>query len=343
MGEVGEFGATSSELLKRFHRAADDLATGALRVPRLYRDGFGNRQNLLRVVEQIRDYDCSLASPPIELVWTTSERFALRAQRKTGWFRSPTAHIDLPPESRVAHVEAIWPHRSPRGVVLHLAASGEVGFLARRELARALLRYGYASLILENPFYGLRKPHGQQHAALRTVSEQFAMNFATVEEGRALLHWLRTQGHRRIGVTGYSQGGVMAAFCAALSRFPVAVCPRGAADSVANLFTRDNFSRVILWQRLSEDVGGELEARRIFRHALEVVTVSRFPPPVRPEAAVMLSGRHDRFVDPAQAEALHAHWPGSELRWMGAGHVTGLVLRLPSHIRAIRDAMARLG
>ncbi len=328
-------------MIRRLHRVADDVATGALRVPRLYRDGFGDRHALERVVAQIRDYDPGIAAPPIQLYWGRARAFG-RGRLRIGWFQSPTLHIGLPPESRLATIEEIVPKRgSPKAMVLHLAATGEVGFLARRHLARALLRYGYGSILLENPFYGARKPAGQRHAALRTVAEQFAMNFATVEEGRALLAHV----HRRglpAAVTGYSQGGVMAAFCAALSRFPVAVSPRGAADSVADLFTRDNFSRLMLWDRLARDVGGEGEARRIFRESLEVVTVSRFPAPVCPEAAVLLAGRHDRFVSPQQAEILHRHWAGSELRWLEAGHVTGIVLNIPAHLRVVRDSIERL-
>lgn len=345
-GKPGTRSATSSpasknDVIRRLHRAADDVATGALRVPRLYREGFGDRSALERVVAQIRDYDVGFAALPLRIHWGAPRAFG-RGVRRAGWFRSPTLHISLPRESRVAYIEEIVPKRAPpTAMVVHLAASGEVGFVTRRAFARRLLRHGYGSILLENPFYGMRRPAGQRHAALRTVAEQFAMNFATVEEGRALLAHLHRNGHR-VAVTGYSQGGVMAAFCAALSRFPVAVSPRGAADSVADLFTRDNFSQIIRWDRLARDVGGELEARRLFREALEVVTVSRFPAPVRPDAAVLLSGRHDRFVAPEQALALHRHWPGSALRWLDAGHVTGIVLNAPAHLRAVRESIERL-
>ncbi|MEM6731490.1 MAG: alpha/beta hydrolase family protein, partial [Myxococcota bacterium] len=246
--------------------------------------------------------------------------------------------------SQTARVELVLPLDAPprrTPIVVHLAASGETTFFARRQLARFLLRHGIASLILENPYYGSRRPAKQQAAALRTVSDQFAMNFATVEEGRALLRYLHREGFERIAVTGFSQGGVMAAFCAALSDFPVAVAARGAANSVADLFTRDNFSQIVLWERLAQETGDEPSARRYFRAALEVVTVSHFPPPACPEAAVILAGRHDRFVDPAQARALSEHWPGSELRWLEAGHVTALA-NVSSHIDSIRTALSRL-
>lgn len=330
-------------MIPKLHRIADDLATSALRLPRLYRDGFGSQHQIDRITRSIVDYDRNFAAAPIEVYWTAPRR-GRQVQLSAGEFVSPTLHIGLPRESRVANLEWVEPLGgidSDTPVVLHLAASGEVGFFSRRRLAVALADEGIASVSLENPYYGSRKPAGQRHAALRTVSDQFAMNYATVEEGRAILGYLRRLGFERIAVTGYSQGGVMAAFCAALSPFPVAVAARAAADSVADLFTRDNFSRLILWERLAADTGSEEAARRVFRQALNVVTVSKFPPPVRPEAAVLLSGEHDRFVDPAQPERLARHWPGAELRWLRAGHVTG-VLRGREQLRAIRDALDRL-
>ncbi|MEO1173558.1 MAG: alpha/beta hydrolase family protein, partial [Myxococcota bacterium] len=275
------------------HRIADDVATGALRVPRLYPDGFGSRLQIDRTTRSIADYDVAMTPPAIEVLWgpPTRRRQGIISR---GEFRSPTLHIPLPPESRTAALEWIEPVTGAgpnTPVVLHLAASGEVGFFSRRRTALALAQDGIVSVSLENPFYGSRKPAGQRHAALRTVSDQFAMNYATVEEGRAILAYLRRLGFSRIAVTGYSQGGVMAAFCAALTSFPVAVAARAAADSVADLFTRDNFSQLILWDRLAADAGDDASARAYFRAALDVVTVSRFPAPVQPVAAVILAGR----------------------------------------------------
>ncbi|MEL6340067.1 MAG: alpha/beta hydrolase family protein [Myxococcota bacterium] len=326
----------------RLHRFADDLATGALRVPRLYPDGFGSQLEIERIGEHIRRYERSRRPPTLNFTLGGWRRFAAGSVRR-GWFRSPTLHLRLPEASRTARFEWIQPDEHHAGaVVLHLAASGEVGFFARRLLARRLLRFGIASFILENPFYGSRRPSGQTHAALRSVRDQFAMNFATVEEGRAILQTLKDMGYSYLGVTGYSQGGVMAAFCAALTDFPVAVAARGMADSVADLFTRDNFSQIVLWDRLAIDCGSEKRARHVFRRALEVVRVSQFPPPLCPEAAILLASRYDRFIDPGEARRLHRHWRGSELRWLTAGHVTGLFLNVNQHVITIRDAFTKL-
>src|SRR4029078_2234243 len=101
---------------------------------------------------------------------------------------------------------------------------------------RRFLAEGVGATLLETPYYGSRRPHGQRGPVLRTVVDQFAMNTAMVDEARALLGWIR-DGGRVAGVTGYSQGGFMAAFAAAFVDFPVVVVPRAAGTHAAPVLT----------------------------------------------------------------------------------------------------------
>ncbi len=166
------------------------------------------------------------------------------------------------------------------------------------------------------------------------------MNLGTVDEARALLRWLRDQGHGLVGITGYSQGGVMAAFGAALSPFVVAAVPRGAGDSSAPIFTTAALSRRIAWSRLADELGGLTAAREYLGRCLEPVQLSRFRPPRAPEAAVLVHARGDGFVPPEEAEALHGHWAGSELRWLEGGHVTMSLFHRRAQRQALLDALA---
>uniref|UniRef100_A0A383VX58 Uncharacterized protein n=1 Tax=Tetradesmus obliquus TaxID=3088 RepID=A0A383VX58_TETOB len=110
---------------------------------------------------------------------------------------------------------------------------------------------------------------------------------------------------------------------------------------------------------------------RRLRHVLETYTdVTRYPTPVRPDAAVLVAARHDGYVDMASVQALQAHWPGSELRlvarlpvrplaastlrcnrahWPGSelrlvdgGHVSAFLLHQEAFRAALRDSLARL-
>ena len=62
------------------------------------------------------------------------------------------------------------------------------------------------------------------------------MNTATVDEARALLGRICAAGYFP-GVTGYSQGGFMAAFAGALVDIPVVVVPRAAGTQAAPVLT----------------------------------------------------------------------------------------------------------
>jgi dienelactone hydrolase len=252
----------------------------------------------------------------------------------------------LPDESKTAHVELMLPgHLAPDArppVCLILAATAEEGFVRRRFFAGPLVRRGVAALLLENPFYGKRRPRGQLGPSLRTVADQFAMNTSTVEEARALLAWLRRRGHRDVGATGYSQGGMMAAFAGALSPFAMAVVPRGAGASARPIFTESALAQTFDWKKLAAEMRGLEEARRYFERCLEPVVVTRYPPPRAPELAVILGARSDGFIPAEDVQALHDHWRGSELRWLDAGHVTAVVFHRSPHHRAVLDAFDRL-
>ena len=110
-------------------------------------------------------------------------------------FDSPFAD-HLPESSKIVEalivLPADWNDETP--VCVQLAATGDEGFEARRTLvAEPLRQLGIGSVILENPFYGSRRPSDQQGTYLHTVSDLWAMGLAVVSEARALVRWLRNQ------------------------------------------------------------------------------------------------------------------------------------------------------
>lgn len=302
---------------------------------RLYADGFGERKRLESLVAAIRSLP-DQAVVPIDIAWGSTKHFG-RTEVRHGELTSPAAEV-LPSGVRQVHLEEWLPHAdAPRCVVL--ATTGEEGFMLRRPLARWLARQGIGSVLLENAYYGQRRPEGQLGAAVRTVADQFAMNLATVIELRSLLAHFAGRG-LVVGATGFSQGGMMAAFGAALSDFPVSVSPRGAACAAETVFTSAALSRTMRWDVLAAEAGSMESARRYFAECLEPVRLDRLPVPVAPERAILVASRHDGFIPAAEARALHEVWKGSELRWLEAGHVTGLVLQHRAHRRAIVDSFS---
>ncbi len=324
------------------HAWADRAAMRLLPRLKLYRSGFGDLARLERWVDEIARYDRSVELPALREQGGERAHRESAVSRRRLRFPSPAAHR-LPHESSVVEAELLLPSGGETSsACLMLAATGEEGFLRRRRFAAPLVARGVAVLSLENPFYGARRPRGQLGPVLRTVEEQFAMNLSTVDEARALLEWLRREGFRNVGVSGYSQGGVMAAFAGALSAFPVACVPRGAADAARTIFMDSALSRSVDWTALARDSGGDKAARDRFERYLDPVRLSRHAPPLRPECAIVVGSLHDGFVPAAESEALHAHWVGSELRMLESGHVTAALLRAEQHRKAILDAFSRL-
>lgn len=74
-------------------------------------------------------------------------------------------------------------------------------------MAKPLLKHGIGSILLENPFYGYRKPIEQVRSCLFHVSDIFVMGGCLILECIALLHWCERLGYGPLGVTGLSMGG----------------------------------------------------------------------------------------------------------------------------------------
>ncbi|XP_036045359.1 protein ABHD18 isoform X3 [Onychomys torridus] len=132
-----------------------------------------------------------------------------------GHFVSPMAHYVpgiMPIESVIARFQFIVPkewNSRYRPVCIHLAGTGDHHYWRRRTLmARPMIKEArMASLLLENPYYGCRKPKDQVRSSLKNVSDLFVMGGALILESAALLHWLEREGYGPLGMTGISMGG----------------------------------------------------------------------------------------------------------------------------------------
>jgi pimeloyl-ACP methyl ester carboxylesterase len=275
----------------------------------------------------------------IEIAWGPERREGGGLLRE-GAFESPEAR--LPAVARRARVRMLRPAAGePRAVCLHFASSGDQGFAMRLRFAAPLLDQGIAALVLENPYYGERRPPGQPGAALRTVSDMVLMATATVREGRSLLAWLEGQGHRRLGVAGYSMGGQMCALVAVTWPRALAVAALAPSDSPASVFTEGLLRTHPRWEALRRPGESDDRARAELRQFLLRYAVSGLPPPVEPRAAVVVANRQDGVVPSAEAERIARRW-GCELRWLDGGHVSAALLEQPALRRAVAEAFARL-
>lgn len=312
-----------------------DLLFGlAARGPRFFPDGWGDR-----VVCETIDPDSEAARPPARIAVALG-RFerAFGGRLAEGRFDSPQQA--LPACARTARVKVLLPEGPLAGVAVHLAASGDQGFAMRLRFAAPLLARGLGAVVLENPYYGSRRPPEQLRHAFRSVSDLHLMGSATFREGRALLRWVRDTLGVPAGVTGFSMGGQMAAMVGAATPFPIAVVPIAPSCAPDSVLRDGVLKHVVDFAACAID-GDARAAREALLDHLARFSVEALPAPRAPEAAVVVGTRADGVVPPREMERIARHW-GCELRWLPAGHVTAVLAYQGAMRTAIADAFDRL-
>ncbi|XP_066429857.1 protein ABHD18 isoform X1 [Eleutherodactylus coqui] len=201
-----------------------------------------------------------------------------------GHFTSPLVHYVpdvMPSETVTARFQFIVPKEwksKYRPVCIHLAGTGDHYFWRRRTLmARPMLKEaGMASLMLENPFYGCRKPKDQLRSSLKNVSDLFVMGGALVLESAALLHWLEREGYGPLGITGISMGGHMASLAVTNWPKPIPLIPCLSWSTASAVFTTGVLSKAVNWRELEKQYCTESVYEEEIIHLLEYCGTDSF-------------------------------------------------------------------
>ncbi|KAF2879717.1 hypothetical protein ILUMI_26456 [Ignelater luminosus] len=241
------------------------------RLDRIYRSlllstfftkGWGNPENILKLFEfrkeiSNRERCVKLVSEdyPITII---NQRTWNDCRILEGKFFSPLA-IHLPdivsPEVTEAYFQIIipkkWKSKTYRPMCIHFAGTGDHYFWRRRNvMAKPLLKSGIAALLLENPFYGLRKPKDQYRSSLHNVSDIFVMGGCLILESLVLLRWCEKMGFGPLGVSGLSMGGHMASLAATNWPKPLVLVPCLSWSTASLVFTEGVMSDAINWDLL---------------------------------------------------------------------------------------------
>eukprot|EP00899_Mesostigma_viride_P023631 jgi/Mesvir1/4452/Mv06957-RA.1 len=232
----------------------------------------------------------------------------------------------------------------PKRCVVQLAGTGDHGFARRLRLGNRLIQNGIASVILESPFYGSRRPKTQFGAKLLCVSDLLALGRATIDEAIALLHWLlRERSYDQVGICGLSMGGVHSALVACVSSVPMAVVPLLPAHSAEPVFCEGLLSKALAWEALKKEINGSKEEAIARMRAVMMHTdVTRLPRPARPDAAIIVAATDDCYIPKYSVTALSDAWAGCEVRWVKGGHVSSFILHNKTFQEAIHDSFRRL-
>ena len=200
------------------------------------------REKLLSDRQQFNEYVPSSYPVHLEKSWSRESCYIAE-----GRFHSPLAkHMSglLPKESEEAHFQVVipkrWPRKDRKPMCVHLAGTGDHFFWRRRNLmAKPLVsESAIASVILENPYYGVRKPKDQLRSSLKYVSDLFVMGAALILESMVLLRWCEKQGYGPLAVSGISMGGHMASLAATAWPKPLGIIPCLSWSTASCVFTQ---------------------------------------------------------------------------------------------------------
>ncbi|CAH0713723.1 unnamed protein product, partial [Brenthis ino] len=214
-----------------------------------FRKVVSNRDECFKLVE--RDYPVTI----------TKEQKLSDCHMLEGYFLTPLEKYlpgIVPQIAQKAHFQILlpvqWPDTRCKPVCLHLAGTGDHFFWRRRNLmVKPLLKEaGIGGIILENPFYGLRKPTDQIRSSLHNVSDIFVMGGCLILESLVLFHWCERNGLGPLGVTGLSMGGHMASLAATNWPKPLVLVPCLSWSTASAVFLQGVMSQSINWDLLED-------------------------------------------------------------------------------------------
>ncbi|XP_033829965.1 protein ABHD18 [Periophthalmus magnuspinnatus] len=264
-----------------------DVFYRRLLLTKLFIGGWGKPEDLKRIFEfrkLIGDREkCKRLVPENYPVYIDKSEEHSDCHIHNGHFISPLVHLVpeiLPPEAIKARFQFIVPKRwqKNRPVCVHLAGTGDHFFWRRRTLmARPMIKEaGMASLLLENPYYGLRKPKDQLRSCLKNVSDLFVMGGALILESTVLLRWLEKEGYWPLGMTGISMGGYMASLAVTNWPKPIPLIPCLSWSTASSVFTTGVLSRAVNWSELEKQYTFNSVYEKEIIHLLEYCGVDSF-------------------------------------------------------------------
>jgi dienelactone hydrolase len=251
-------------------------------------------------------------------------------------FPSPIESPD--PVNNTVHAEYFRPvgeGRRPAVVVLHILGSD---FALSRYLAARLADRGVAALFVKLPYYGERRP---KDGTRRFLSADIERSILAMRQGvcdvRRAGAWLAARPEvdpSKLGVTGISLGGIVAAVSAANDP---------AFKSVALLLAGGRLADVI-WEMPEAAAFREMWLASGRTKADVAVLTDPFDPlsyadRLAGKRLMMIAGTVDEVIPPASVQSLWEATGRPPIRWYDGGHYSSAGFLLPA-FRATVDFFA---
>lgn len=292
-------------------------------------------------------------------MFVTKEVVKKEVKYLEGWFESPLVKVF--PEILSGNIgKATWRGMFPKlkkgPLVIHLAGTGDHSFY-RREVgfANDLIKQNVSSILLQNPYYGSRRPKQQFRSSLLNVSDLFMMGGALMAECNYLLDWSQKLDYRPVGLAGVSMGGHMVSLACTNSPWPVSVVPCLSWTTAAPVFVKGALSRAIPWNVLNEELMSrdfqnairkipdcdwidrayEMERKNCERSSFglakqfmyilmeEFTNLGKYPKPVDPTLVKSVIAECDGYIVTNGVPSLQEVWPGAQVEVLkDMGHFT---------------------
>lgn len=235
-----------------------------------------------------------------------------------------------------------WVHDRPAratAIALHGFTMGNPSVDAAVLMVADWFRLGLDVVLVTLPFHGARRPPSARYSGELFASWHVGrLNEAvrqSIHDVQRVVAWLGREQPHDIGVIGMSLGGYLAALYAGLRSDLAFVIPIAAPVRLGSfpsaLFASSRYAR----QGTAPLSPEELDA------AYRVHAPLSYPLAIPRERALVIAGRGDHVVDPAQPLALWQHWGRPPIHWYDGSHVTPF--RRPSIFAAGARHLRRVG
>lgn len=303
----------------------DRVQIWALKKNHCFHGGWGD----LAAVEHIAG---ELTDPPplvpLEPDFSLPTR-VLGADLRVGSFVSPAP--GLPEIAREGRFWWLHPaDQEVKGAVVAFASWGDEGPTMRGRILGPLVREGVSIVILENPYYGVRRPEGGLH----TVADFIRMQGSAFIEGRALIRWMQRSIDAPVAVFGFSMGGhVGSAIATSLRTVPFVIAAPPLCPSEP--MSAGPLQVGVRWDALG---GLTPSVQERWVELMDAYDLRNLPGPAAPENTRVFGCLADGLVPPTHAAEVAGAWR-TPFEWLDTGHVgvaltKGKVLR-----RALRDVL----
>lgn len=257
----------------------------------------------------------------------TTPHYTVEAVR----FPSPVTTPDV--ENNTVHAEYFRPTRPgkrPAVIVLHILGAD---FALSRYLAARLADRGVAALFVKLPYYGERRPAGNQRFLSADIDRSVASMRQGVLDVRRAAAWLANQPEidaEKLGVTGISLGGIISSLAAA-------------ADPTLNraaFLLAGGELHEVLWsmpegakyRKLWVESGRTKEDLKALTAPLDPIT---YAPRLKGKRVLMMAGNVDEVIPPSSARALWHAAGEPPIVWFDCGHYSAAGFLLPAIRRTV--------